>query len=172
MSKDYEIRHPRMDEAKEIAAVHIKSWEQAYAGQLPERFWDESAYEQRVESWREMLANPAHRARTRVVESAGDIVGFAQIGPPREDDIEVEHELYAIYLLEEHQGTGAAEELISELLNDKSASLWVFKDNPRAQAFYRKYGFESDGAETDLGEERDSDSLRGICEIRMVREDQ
>lgn len=166
------IRHPRMDEAKELASVHITAWEQAYAGLLPDRFWGERAYQQRVDSWRQMLADPAHRARTRVTEADGEVVGIAQIGPPREDDIDVAHELYLIYLLAEHHGSGAAAGMLSELLNDKSASLWVFKDNPRAVSFYRKHGFAPDGAEKDLGEDHGSGDLRGVLEIRMVRDSQ
>ncbi|WP_120006454.1 GNAT family N-acetyltransferase [Nesterenkonia muleiensis] len=169
MSGDYTIRHPRMDEAKELACVHVKAWEQAYSGILPEAFWNEQAYERRIESWRQMLADPAHRARTRVTEADGEVVGIAQIGPPREDDIDVDHELYMIYLLAAHHGSGAAAEMLTELLNDKAASLWVFKDNPRAVRFYRKHGFEPDGAEKDLGEEENDPSLQGVLEIRMVR---
>lgn len=169
MSGNYVVRHPRMDEGKELAAVHVTAWEQAYAGLLPDRFWSEQAYERRLESWRQMLADPAHRSRTRVTEVDGEVVGIGQIGPPREDDVDVDHELYMIYLLAEHYGSGAASAMMTELLNDKSASLWVFKDNPRAVRFYRKHGFEPDGTEKDLGDERDSGDLRGIVEIRMVR---
>ncbi len=170
MSGEYTVRHPRMDEAPQIAAVHVKSWKEAYSGILPDQFWNEAALQRRTESWREMLADPAHRARTRVTEVDGAVVGIAQIGPPQEEDVQVEHELLLIYLLAEHQGTGAADEMLTELLNDKSASLWVLKDNPRAIAFYRKHGFEPDGEEKDLGEDRGAEALRGIIEIRMVRQ--
>ncbi|WP_191090016.1 GNAT family N-acetyltransferase [Nesterenkonia ebinurensis] len=169
MSSEYTIRHPRMDEAQELAAVHVTCWEQAYSGILPDQFWNEQALQRRIDSWRQMLADPAHRARTRVAEVDGEVIGIAQIGPPREDDLDVEHELYMIYLLAEHHGCGAAEDMLTELLNDKSASLWVLRDNPRALAFYRRYGFESDGVEKDLGDDRGAEALSGIVEIRMVR---
>lgn len=169
MSGGYTVRHPKLDEAPAIAEVHVKSWQQAYTGILPEQFWNDQALQRRTDSWREMLADQAHRARTRVTEVDGAIVGIAQIGPPREEDLEVEHELYLLYLLEDHYGSGAASEMLTELLNDKSAALWVFKDNPRAQAFYRKHGFEADGLEKDLGEDEGAEALRGIIEMRMVR---
>lgn len=169
MSADFTIRHPQLHEAESIASVHIASWEEAYAGILPDQLWNEDAYERRVDSWRQMLADQAHRARTRVTEVDGSVVGIAQIGPPREEDIEVDHELYMIYLLEDHQGTGASSAMLEELLNNKSASLWVLKDNPRAHAFYRKHGFEPDGLEKDLGEDEGAEALKGIVEIRMVR---
>lgn len=169
MSGDHTIRHPQLHEAESLARVHITSWKEAYAGILPDQLWNEDAYERRVDSWRQMLADQAHRARTRVTEVDGTVVGIAQIGPPREDDVDVDHELYMIYLLEDHQGSGASSEMLEELLGTKSASLWVLKDNPRAQAFYRKHGFEADGEEIDLGEDEGSGALKGIVEIRMVR---
>nr|WP_269150035.1 GNAT family N-acetyltransferase [Nesterenkonia alkaliphila] len=161
-----------MDEAPQIAAVHVQSWKEAYSGILPDQFWNEEALQRRTESWRQMLADPAHRARTRVTEVDGEIVGLAQMGPPREEEVEAEHELYAIYLLAGHHGTGAADDMLNELLNDKSASLWVLKDNPRAQAFYRRHGFAPDGAEKDLREDRGAEALKGVVEIRMVRGEQ
>ncbi|NDK32388.1 GNAT family N-acetyltransferase [Nesterenkonia haasae] len=169
MSPDFTVRHPKLHEAEGIASVHVKAWEEAYSGIFPEQFWNEESYQRRLNSWRQMLADQAHRARTRVTEVDGTIVGMAQIGPPHEEDVDVEHELYMMYLLAEHQGSGASSAMLEELLNNKSASLWVLKDNPRAQAFYRKHGFEPDGEEIDLGEDEGSGALRGIVEIRMVR---
>jgi ribosomal protein S18 acetylase RimI-like enzyme len=169
MSGDYTIRHPQLHEAEGLAHVHIKAWKQAYEGILPDQFWNEDSYQRRLNSWRQMLADQAHRARTRVVEVDGAVVGMAQIGPPREDDVAVEHELYMIYLLTEHQGSGASSEMMEELLHHKSASLWVLKNNARALAFYRKHGFEPDGTEKDLGEDEGAAALAGIVEIRMVR---
>ena len=46
-------------------------------------------------------------------------------------------------------------------MGDGPASLWVYRDNPRASAFYVHHDFIPDG------EER-ADSV-GILEIRMVR---
>ncbi|WP_166429859.1 GNAT family N-acetyltransferase [Nesterenkonia sphaerica] len=172
MSAEYTIRHPRLHEAERLAEVHIASWKEAYEGILPDQFWNDDAYQRRLDSWRQMLADPAHRARTRVTEVHGTVVGMAQIGPPREDDVDVEHELYMIYLLADHQGNGASSAMLEELLHHKSASLWVLKTNARALAFYRKHGFTPDGAEKDLGEDAGAEALAGIVEIRMVREPQ
>ena len=46
-------------------------------------------------------------------------------------------------------------------LGDGPASLWVYRDNPRASAFYVHHDFIPDGDER-------TDSV-GILEIRMVR---
>ncbi|WP_179861224.1 hypothetical protein [Kocuria marina] len=37
------IRLPEPDDAPALAAVHVRSWRETYAGMLPERFYDETA---------------------------------------------------------------------------------------------------------------------------------
>ena len=56
--------------------------------------------------------------------------------------VAVSTQLYTCYVLAEHHGTGAASQLITDLLGAESASLWVFEGNPRARRFYEKHGFK------------------------------
>ena len=163
------VRQPRVGEAAELARVHVTTWRQAYQGKLPERFWNDQALAKRMQMWSNVLASQEHRSQARVTEAEGEITGIAMAGTPRDHDVDVETELFMMYLLAEHYGSGAADALLADLLGEASASLWVFEDNPRAHAFYRKHGFEPDGAVKDLGEERGSEDLRGIREIRMTR---
>lgn len=169
MNSPLAVREPREDEAPALAHVHVRSWEQAYSGIMPEHFWDGHALATRTESWQQMLADPQQRSNTRVAEANGAVVGLAQVGPPRDDDVDVDCEVHLIYLLDEHYGSGAASDMLTELLTDESACLWVLKSNQRAQAFYRKHGFEPDGEEIDLGGGRSGSALAGILEIRMTR---
>jgi ribosomal protein S18 acetylase RimI-like enzyme len=60
-------------------------------------------------------------------------------------------------------GTGIGQALLDEVLGEEPAMLWVAKENPRAIAFYRRNGFELDGAE-----EVDP-SMPSITHARMVR---
>jgi ribosomal protein S18 acetylase RimI-like enzyme len=48
-------------------------------------------------------------------------------------------------------------------LGNEAASLWVAADNSRAIGFYRRFGFEPDGAEDVLAE------WENLREIRMAR---
>ena len=80
-------------------------------------------------------------------EDNGQVVGFAAAGPEREADSGFAGELYAIYLLEEHQGKGTGRRLF-ELVVDhfrsqgyKSMRVWVLEGNP-AQSFYERLGGE------------------------------
>lgn len=169
MISSLRVRPPQPGEAADLAHVHVTTWKQAYQGQLPERFFNDHALVDRIQMWSGVVADEEHRSRARVAELGGVIIGIALAGEPRDEDVTTDTELLMLYLLAEHYGSGAADALLHDLLGEDSASLWVFKDNARAQAFYRKHGFIPDGAEKDLGEEEDDEDLRGICEIRMVR---
>lgn len=93
------------------------------------------------------------------LQSIRKIVGIASAGLPRDEDAAWRIELFVVYLLADFHGFGAGAALLASVLNDSPAALWVADPNPRAQAFYRKHGFEPDGAVQD----------HGIPEIRMIR---
>lgn len=66
-----------------------------------------------------------------------------------------------LYVLASHHGSGVGAALLQQVLDaSRPASLWVADPNPRAQAFYRKNGFERDGSVKVEG---------GVREVRMVR---
>jgi len=94
--------------------------------------------------------------------SDGEIVGFASAGPTRDEDAPTQWELYSINVLSAHHGTGVADQLVAAVIAQRSATAWVVKDNARAVAFYRRYGFDGDGA-VKLHEGS------GASEMRMVR---
>lgn len=84
-----------------------------------------------------------------VAEDDGSIIAFASFGESR--DATGEGELYAIYALPEAWGSGAATALMAAALTAlrtsgfATANLWVLEDNPRAQRFYEREGWSSDG---------------------------
>jgi len=138
------IRPARPEEATAVALVHIETWRVAYAHVFPseelERMSDE-----RVERRAEM-----HRRSLPIVaEVDGEIVGFVSVGPANDDD--ADGELYAIYVLPTHWGTGVGRALIQagedrlRELGHREAVLWVLEDNPRARRFYERAGWTRDG---------------------------
>jgi predicted GNAT family N-acyltransferase len=73
----------------------------------------------------------------------------------------VGHELYVLYVIAAEHGTGTGAALLDAVIGPHdSAALWVADPNPRAQAFYRKYGFVADGT---------MNVEDGVRVIRMVR---
>jgi GNAT superfamily N-acetyltransferase len=96
-----------------------------------------------------------------LVEADGVVIAIAIAGPTRDEDPQTDRELYAIYVRETHQGTGLADDLMQAAIADGPATLWTYRDNARASAFYVHHDFIPNGAERTDSE--------GILEIRMVR---
>ncbi len=116
--------------------------------------------------WNHILGNPRDEWTVRIAESDGDIVGFAFVGPTIGQDEEKpvrDRQLFSIYLLAAHYGSGAGQSLLDATADEEPLVMWVAKDNPRAVAFYRRNGYEVDGAE------QVDPSAFGIASARMVR---
>ncbi|MBO3086757.1 GNAT family N-acetyltransferase [Cellulomonas dongxiuzhuiae] len=147
------IRPATTEDAADIAAVHIRSWQEAYAGIVPDEHLRSLDPEARATSWADHLAHgPADHVRTYVAESDGRVLGFASYGPSRDEDARRgEREIYSIYLDPGTWGHGVARDLIRTVLGEAGEqtpmSLWVLADNTRARHFYRRHGFSPDGVE-------------------------
>ncbi|MCC2335625.1 GNAT family N-acetyltransferase [Cellulomonas wangsupingiae] len=147
------IRPATTDDAAAIAAVHIRSWQEAYAGIVPDDYLRSLDPAQRAERWAQRLAQgPADHVRTLVAESGGRMLGFASFGPSRDEDARRrEREIYSIYLDPGTWGHGVARDLMRTVLAETGEhtpmSLWVLADNARARHFYRRHGFAPDGVE-------------------------
>lgn len=159
MSSTPTVRTAEPDDAAAFAACHLQCWREAY-GDLwgPERFADMDVNKMALRRREEIEQGEA----TNVLAEADDeVVAVAISGPSRDDDRPAPQELYASYVRAAFQGTGVADKLLAATIDDRPASLWVYRDNPRASAFYVNHGFIPDGAERIDSE--------GILEIRMVR---
>lgn len=156
------IRAAAVADAEAGAACHIACWREAYAGIVPAAVLAQRTDDlpERTERWRHFIAD--FGPRWLAVADDGEVVGFSAAGPGRDDDIDVELELYAIYVRAAHYGTGVAHRLLTQAIGDEPAYLWVFEANPRAQGFYRRHGLRADGA-------RKMEPFFGEPEIRMVR---
>ncbi len=137
------IREARAEDARAIAQVHVESWRTTYRGLMPEEVLARLSVEDRENAWIGIL-----RDRTKftyVAESERSVVGFANGGPERTKDPEYSGEIYAVYLLEEHQRRGIgrtlvhalAERLVREGLS--SILVWVLTENPACR-FYEALG--------------------------------
>jgi GNAT superfamily N-acetyltransferase len=156
------IRRGTPEDAAAGAALHIACWREAYAGIVPAEVLAKLTddIETRTERWRAFLADGP--PRWLAADDDGALVGFASAGPGRDDDIDVELELYAIYVRNAQYGTGLGSRLLETAIGDASAYLWVFEANARARTFYQRHGFEPDGA-------RKPEPSFQEPEIRMIR---
>lgn len=148
-----------------MARVLVQSWRETYRGLMPDAVLDDPDLVPRREHyWTAALTDPQYAAnRASVAELDGALVGVAMSGPLLETG-PWDRQLYVLYLLESAHGSGAGADLLDAVLvPESSAMLWVADPNPRAQAFYRREGFEPDGAEAT------HDGVRAIRMVRVVR---
>lgn len=146
----------------EVARVHVRVWQEAYAGLMPADYLaslDPVAF---AAGWRTRLADPVPGLQTWVARDDLGIVGFATAGPSRDDDAPTPDELYAINVLARSHGTGVADGLLVAAIGDRAATLWVVDGNARAIAFYRRHGFADEGG-------RKPEPHTGAHELRMSR---
>lgn len=156
------VRAARETDAPGMHDVHRRSWLETYAGlittdAIEARFRNADA---RIARWEETI----RRGSVIVAERDGRVVGWAITGSGRGDEPPRPLELEGIYLLAAAHGSGLGQALLDEAIGDRPAFLWVAEGNARAIAFYRRNGFDVDGARD---EHRVGDEV--IVVVRMVR---
>ncbi|HWU45805.1 MAG TPA: GNAT family N-acetyltransferase [Humibacter sp.] len=164
------IRDVVAADAEALGRMHHASWVEAYSSLLPDEFWHTYLPETRIEQYRRSLLEPQPGTRLVVAEVDGAIVGHAMTGPGTDGAGGLypavrEREVYSIYVLAAHHGSGLGQSLLDAVLApDEAAQLWVFENNPRAIAFYRRNGFTPNGTRHVFGAR-----FGNQPEIRMVR---
>lgn len=147
------IRTAGVDDAAAIAAVHVRSWQEAYAGIVPASHLAGLDPAQRAAEWADDLGRAAQsQLRVWVAQQDGEVVGFVAVCPSRDEDARPgELEVRSMYLQPEQWGRGTARDLLRTALADAGdgtpMSLWVLADSERARHFYRRHGFQPDGVE-------------------------
>ncbi len=148
------IRPAEVSDAGKIGLIHVRSWQSAYRGKMPQDHLDGLDPAERAGQWRRTLETiDRSRADILVAESDAGVVGFAGYGPSRDTDADPGHtgQLAVIYLLPETWGTGTGRELMAAAvaglaaLGYADATLWVLDSNERARRFYVKAGWADDG---------------------------
>ena len=143
------IRAATGDDAAAIAAVHVASWREAYAGLMPETMLNGLSVSDQTARWVRILgqAERPEGPGVFVAEHDGDLVGFASSGSQRDPNLLAQGftgEITAIYVLQDMQGRGAGRRLMAAMVNDlqgsghDAASLWVLRENLRARRFYER----------------------------------
>jgi ribosomal protein S18 acetylase RimI-like enzyme len=150
-----DIRPARMQDAPEIAAVHVRSWQAAYRGLLPQACLDGLDPGQRIGQWEQVLSAAGwSHGGILVADAGGRLSGFVSYGPARDDDAESRRagEIYAIYLVPAAWDEGVGRQLMAAALGRlgeagfDQALLWVLDSNARARRFYQAGGWLADGA--------------------------
>jgi len=153
------IRRGIPEDAEPMAQLHVDVWDDAYSGLVPQGILDDrrERVAERAERWRDIFAQ---EKPTWLAEDGDGLVGFSGTGPARDNDIDLELELYALYVRAAYYGTGVGYALFEQAVGDRSCYLWVLAGNDRAIRFYERQGFRLDGTQDEHDE--------GL-HVRMVR---
>lgn len=160
MAEPARIRAATPSDAAAIAAVHVASWRETYAGLMPEAILSALSVSERAVRWTHTLGEAASPdgASVFVAERQDEVVGFASAGPQRDRSLLAQGftgDISAIYLLQRAQEAGAGRRLMAaaaRALHDRghrAASLWVLRENQPARRFYERLGGEQVGEKED-----------------------
>jgi ribosomal protein S18 acetylase RimI-like enzyme len=146
------FRDARLEDAEAAATIHVKTWQIAYRGQIPNDYLDSLDVVSRTKRWQEKLSNPSPRTRNLIAEANQKIIGFCDIGKSRDEDATDDvGEVLAIYIDTDFMGKGVGTKLIDKALESlkdfvfKSATLWVLEINTIGRRFYEKNGWTTEG---------------------------
>jgi ribosomal protein S18 acetylase RimI-like enzyme len=131
-----------------VAELHVRAWQTAYRGIVPQHFLDGMDPAVRRERMQGRELSGQH-----VAEAGGTVVGWLSAGPYGHEDLPGPGcgEIQAIYLRPDAVGQGVGRALmaygLAELARQglRPVLLWVLTDNHRARRFYEKAGFRADG---------------------------
>lgn len=145
------IRRGVPEDAEQMGHLHVDVWEDAYTGLVPQAILDErrATVADRIERWRGIFDQDQVNW---VAEGPEGLVGFSGSGPARDNDVDLDLELWALYVRAAYYGTGLGYALFEQAVGDRACYLWVLGGNDRAIAFYERQGFRFDGTEDELDE--------------------
>ena len=163
MANDVYIRQAVLDDARGIATVHVNVWLSAYRGILSDDVLSQLSVD-RSEVMRQERLREVGTFCYVAEATAGRIVGFVDGGLERDGDTDYEGEIYAMYVLTEHQRQGIGLQLFNQAVEwfgseDISTMLiWVLAANVGARRFYKAMGGRRFDARTISigGEEHDT----------------
>jgi len=157
-------------DAEAIGRLHVRAWQAAYRGVMPDAYLDALDPDDRTRMWRARIGLP-DLPPLLVATVDDEVVGFAAFGAERSDAGSTGRgELYAINLDPDHWGHGTGRGLLQRAteslaeLGHTEAVLWVVPQNERARALYESEGWTADGATT-------NEEMLGVVvtEMRYVR---
>lgn len=144
------IRDAKASDKWEVAAVHVRSWQAAYEGLLPDDFLSGLKIEDRAARY-SFGEGDSDDPVTKVAIDGDKIVGFVTCGTYRDPLISGYGEVYALYVDPQYWKRGLGRELLDSSIDHLSrmrfgkAYLWVLEGNRRAIAFYESVGWFADG---------------------------
>lgn len=146
------IRIATVHDAPSIAEIHVKTWQDAYVGLIPDSYLQSLSVSERSEEWKKGLSKPEPNSATFVYEQDRKILGWCSVGTNRDDDThEKLGKLWAVYVSPDSQKRGVGTWLMNRglsFLRERGytkATLWVLNTNDKAWKFYESKSWKADG---------------------------
>ena len=154
--RESHLRPMTVVDARPVASIHVRTWQVAYRGQLPDDLLDRLSgeVEQRAARWERFVAEAPERGWSQLVaEEDGRVIGFITFGTADDEPADQQvGEVYALYVDPDHWHHGHGRELLAAAVEGlvergfTEATLWVLGSNARARRFYEIAGWRTDGA--------------------------
>jgi ribosomal protein S18 acetylase RimI-like enzyme len=148
------IRPLRSEDAGALGAVHVRAWQAAYRGLLPDEYLASLQIAERAAMWAETLSRPSRPRSARFGAEVDEcLVGFIMVGAASSETTPPTGEVYALNVDPDHWGRGIGRALLDagvDHLRDSGfteAILWVVPGNVRARRFYEAAGWRHEGAD-------------------------
>lgn len=149
-SPSWTLRRARGDDAMAVAAMHVRAWQEAYRGIIPDDVLDGLDVAARADRYTFDLEGP-DAPESWIVTDGDTVLGLVALGPCRDEDAASLGEVRALYVLPERWRSGVGSALMSRAerrLVERGfteAVLWVLEDNQRGRRFYEATGWRRDG---------------------------
>lgn len=173
---DVTIRDATPADAAGIVNAHVGSWRTTYRGHFPDDLLDNVDVPLWTANRERMLRELPPDQFYLVAEVGGKIAGFRVAGPSRDGPEDAE--VYAIYLLAEHQCRGIGRALVREAVRRfrtrgmRSMVIWVLRENAIGRAFYERLGGIADHEKQDtVGGRGPGQPRHPVIETAYVRTD-
>jgi GNAT superfamily N-acetyltransferase len=141
MVTSMQIRPFQEADAHSISCIYIHTWQDTYLGLVPFGYLYSMSTSRLEQGFKNELKSK--KAISYVAEDAGEVVGFVSGGYERQGDDIYNGEIYALYVLKNHQRQGIGAGLVSALATKLahfgiySMLVWVLEHNPYRR-FYEK----------------------------------
>lgn len=141
-----QIRPARATDAAGIARVHVETWQDAYAGLLPDRHLLRLTPDAHAIAWSRSLSRADHQTNTFVAIVDDEVVGFANFGAARGGPSPQEGEVFMLYVATDWRDQGIGRQLVTEAFaalkknGSAAVSIWCLAENVSAIGFYKRLG--------------------------------
>jgi len=158
MKEIYIIREAGIGDCGGIARVNVDTWRAAYRGIIARESLDRLTYAERQDHLENFFRTADENTFPYVaVDEPEGIVAYVGAGLERERSTYNHGEIYALYVLEEHQKKGIGSKLVGAVarrftfMNVNSLLIWVLAGNPCAGFYGKRGGRRVDTRKLDIG---------------------